>query len=115
MNLWALRLDTALPADVRVPVDCSHGFQLWINVACRALRSSVHPFAMVSKPLVRFWGFAARYALHPYFDALRSFFPTFRIMLVGAATRAAILWQVAQRVVDTEGRGEIITSAAEDG
>src|SRR4029453_3720119 len=46
--LSALRLALALPSGVRGPVDRSHGFQFLISFACRARRSGVHPFAILS-------------------------------------------------------------------
>ena len=42
--LNALRAARALPASVLGPVDCSHGRQLRISAACRALRSEFQPF-----------------------------------------------------------------------
>ena len=43
----ALRDALALPSGVFGPVDCSHGFQVRINAACRALRSGVQEVAML--------------------------------------------------------------------
>lgn len=45
--LSPLRDDVALPASVLGPVDLSHGFQRLIASACFALRSGVHPLAML--------------------------------------------------------------------
>lgn len=47
LGLSALRLLRALPSADCGPVDRSHGFQVRIIAACRALRSAVQPFAMV--------------------------------------------------------------------
>lgn len=44
--LSALRLDRALPASLRGPVDCCHGFQRRIASACRARRSGVQPLTI---------------------------------------------------------------------
>ena len=43
----ALRDAAAFPSMDVGPVDFSHGFQLRISSACRALRSGVQPFAMM--------------------------------------------------------------------
>src|SRR5471032_2800544 len=44
-QLTAFFLDTFLPASVVGPVDCCHGFQVWINLACRAFCSAVQRLA----------------------------------------------------------------------
>jgi hypothetical protein len=43
----AFRDALAFPSGVRGPLACSHGFQVRISCACRALRSGVQPFSMV--------------------------------------------------------------------
>ena len=47
-GLSALRLLRAVPAAVLGPVEHSHGLQVRMSAACRARRSCVHPFAMLS-------------------------------------------------------------------
>lgn len=41
---------TALPSGVRAPVECFHGFQVWISSACRTRCSSVHCLAAIFPP-----------------------------------------------------------------
>ena len=43
----AFRAALALPSGLRGPVDRSHGFQRWINAACRALRSGAQGVGML--------------------------------------------------------------------